>query len=274
MMRRLGYKRSRTQASPAHEMLRARMKAVSPLPLPDQSAFVSAIFDQGAAGSCTGFGTVGAFDQYQRANGIAEPVLPSPLFFYTVARLQEFAGFDPTSIPKLTDSGAEPDMLCSAAKNLGYVSWQSCPYPTDPAVLFDDAAMAKIVNAPLAPALIAQAYDLRGLSWHTIPVGPGALDMIATALQHRLGVAFGMFVDSDYMSSRGEVVRRIDLSDPYGGGHYQAAVAVSNGVLKVRSSWGPKSGQLGFYYLDKAVVENPDWMWEVVVLDFMQPVTP
>jgi hypothetical protein len=267
-MKRFGYKPSRVQAPPAHEMLRARMKLVEPLPLPDQSAFVSAIIDQGYANSCVGCGMAGGFDQYQRANGIAEPVMPSPTFFYTIARLQEWAGFDPKLIPKLTDSGAEPDLLCQAMKNLGYVSWQSCPYPTEPDVLSDDSAMQRIVNAPLAPALIPRAYDLRGMRWHTIPVGPGAMEMIAQALQHRLGVVFGQFVDSAYCDSRGQVITTINENDPNGGGHFQAAVAVTGRVLKIRSSWGPKSGQYGFYYLDKAVVENPAWMWEIICIDY------
>lgn len=267
-----GYKKSRMQAPLAHDMLRDRAKYITPLPLPDQTAFVGTIFDQGRAGACTGMGTTGAFDQYQRANGIAEPILASPLFFYQLARLQEYAGEDPATIPPLEDTGAEPDLLCRAANRAGYVSWQACPYPVDPAVLSNDAAMAKIVNAPVAPTLMEQAYDLRGLRWHTIPVGTGALDMIATAVQHRLAVCTGMFVDTGYMGSAGRVVTAIDTNDPDGGGHYQACVAVSGTVLKIRSSWGPKTGKYGFYYLDRKVLEDPSVVSEILVLDFAAPV--
>jgi hypothetical protein len=271
MRRGLGYLQSKRVAPPAHDLLRARMRTVAPLPSPDQSAFVGSILDQGAAGSCSGFGTVAALDQYQRANGIVSPKLASPLWLYKIARLQEWAGLRPDAIPALTDSGAEPDLLFRAAERLGLVSWEDYPYPTDPTTLHDEGKMARVVNQPVAPWLSADAYDLRGMQWRTIPVGPGSLDMIAQALQHRLGVAFGMTVDTAYMNSSGEVITRINLSDPYAGGHWQCITAVESGaVLKVRSSWGESSGKDGFYFLSRSVVENPRVCTEFVVVDFAQ----
>lgn len=272
MKRYFGYKKSKMRAPMAHDMLRARAKAVSPLPLPDQSAFVNSILDQGAAGSCVGFGTVGGFDQYQRANGVVNPVLASPNYLYKLGRLQEYAGEDPTTIPPLEDTGAEPDLLYRAMNRAGYVSWTIDPYPTDPKVLYDDAAMAKIVNAPIAPTLMQQAYDLQGMRWHAIPVGPGAFSMVASALQHRLAVCFGMFVDSAYMASKGQVISSIDIFDPAGGGHWQATVAAQSSVLKIRSSWGVASGKSGFYYLAQPVVEDSSVVSEILVLDFAAPV--
>jgi len=251
-------------------MLAPIREAVSPLPMPDQSAFVTGILDQGMAGSCTGFGTVAALDQYLRANGHEAPAVASPLFPYVSGRLQEWAGLNPSFVPPLQDTGAEPILVLRAMQRLGYVSWDDCPYPKDTATLYDSFAMAQIVNRPIAPAIYASAYALRGMQWASIQVGPGCLDLMAEALQHRLGVAFGMYVDSAYMHNHGDIITSVDITDPRGGGHWQAAVAVSDDMLKVRGSWGTGVGAAGRFFLDRSVVEDPKVTREILVIQFAE----
>lgn len=269
--RGLGYRKSIVLNSVGHRLLAARAQ-LEPLPLPDQSAFVSDIFDQGQAGSCGGFGTMGAYEQFQGAHGI-ESDLPSPNWLYKIGRLEEFSGLPVNEVPPLQDIGVRPNMLFQAMRALGFVSWKDDPYPRDSKTLYDETAMQRLVNAPIAPRLAELAYDLRGMRWGSLPVQAGLTDQVAQALQARLGVAYGQFVDTAYMYSSGEVIDHINIFDPNGGGHWQTVVAVIDGgkVLKIRSSWGRNSGKDGYYYITRSLFENRIVVGEVQVIDFAPP---
>jgi|FreactcultureFD7_1027221.scaffolds.fasta_scaffold00819_5 hypothetical protein len=260
-----GYLVSQVVTPPANDLIKCQMQEVSPLPAPDQTAFVSEILNQGQAGSCTGFGTTAMFEQMFGAIGRKMP-LCSPHWFYDIGRLASFAGKDPAKIPALQDTGAQPSLLYSAATKLGIVSWSDYPYPTDESMLNDAAKMAKVVAGKPSPSVAEKAFSMRGMTWGSIKVGPGAVKLIADALQHRCGVALGMFVDSAYEQNSGEVITSIDINDPNGGGHWQAIVAVSGNVVKIRNSWGPNAGKDGYFYVAASVIENPEIVGEIQVV--------
>lgn len=265
--RKLGYKKNdhsliTLKPHDGHHLL-ALVKASAGLPLlsnPDLTQWNGPIADQGQAGSCVAFGGGRQLALFFRAFGLTTDwVFPSPRFLYALARLQEYAGLDPESVPALADVGSMPALYLQAVQNVGFVKWEDFAYPTDPFTLNDPDAMAALVNSKVPPDVVEEAYDQKGLEYAIYQGAPSAtMDWIVQCLEARMAPTFGMLVDQNYMNNAGGVIRKIDLNNVLGG-HDQCIVAVnSRGNAVVAGSWGTGAGAHGFFELSPDVINNAD----------------
>lgn len=259
-----GHRRNTGEHPDAHKLLAAHRSssALAPLPTPDLRSFDGPILSQGQAGSCVTFAGGRQLALYYRANGDSPNWLfPDPRLSYPLARLQQYAGQDPTTIPPLTDGGCEPALYLKAIQACGFILWSDAPeftYPTDDATLNDPVVMAKLVNAKIPPEVMIRAFDQRDLQYATFQGDATKVtDWIDQCLTSRLAPTFGMVVDSAYEYNTGSVVTNIDLAHGLGN-HDQCIVAKdSDGNYVIDGSWGIGVATAGRFAISPAVLNNP-----------------
>jgi len=262
MIKKLGYNKN-VGAHPPGMLFLARMKAEKTLPEladPDLRQFDGPIMNQGQAGSCVTFAGGRQLALFWRAHEITTKwVVPSPRFSYPVARLQEWAGQEVTIIPELRDTGCMPALYLQGIANVGFVPWETYPYPTDEETLNDEGAMLNIVNQGVPPDITTQAYDQKGLEYALYDgANSGRMDWVADCLRHRFAPTFGMLVDQAYMNNTGDKVTKIDRANALGG-HDQLIIAVTpEGDAIVDGSWGPDFADRGIVLISKDVMNNPN----------------
>lgn len=198
--------------------------------VPDLSAYVGRVRDQGDTGSCVGQALAAAIEMTSAAR-FGVPVNLSPRWLYAIAREAEKKG-------AIADDGSFPRLAMQAARARGLLKESAFPFSVED------------INRRPAPADSLGAFDAKGLAYYRIEAtGRDRLDALTEALIRGYGVLFGMNVDAAYTRNEGDTVRGMGTSI---GGHMQTAVAVDGVTVRVLNSWGTGWGDRGFVDFDAA----------------------
>lgn len=179
---------------------------------------------QGPVGSCVAFSVARAAHIVALASGQTLRERPSPMWIYSVARMQEYAGVHPKKIPPLEDGGSRPRLALDACRALGLVPESVWPYRAEDAT---KKPTARVQRA---------AHDKRGLSWYRIDSrGEERIQDIRRALHNNHVPIFGTAIDSAFKAYRGGVIDSINLLDVTGG--HAMAVLEHNSLGIVVDNW-------------------------------------
>ena len=164
--------------------------------------------NQGGAGSCWGFATARNLQCFYGVRGVSAP-LASPRFMYWNGRNEEYANLPPIPNRALDDDGTQPRLGLRALADLGFVSWDDCPYS-------DDSIDIKLRPNDSAYAL---AFSQRGLTYANIPqLGRARVDAVADSLRKGFPVQIGMRIDEAFMNWGGTgKISSIDANHIVGG---------------------------------------------------------
>ncbi len=141
----------------------------------DMSPFRDAQVRQKNQGECTGAGYRRAGQLWFAVRNIMAASL-SDQGFYTLGRLQDYAGMNPDNVPPLADTGADPVLVAQAANKVGLLLARDWPGPGDPGHI--------VVNRNVEPPsdLLLGAYERRGLRAYEVTWAPGQLQSVAYTL--------------------------------------------------------------------------------------------
>lgn len=187
------------------------------------------VWDQGSAGSCTGFAGA-ALHYYLQGSQDEQCFIPSPMFIYYNARLLYGA--------TKYDIGATIRDTMKVLNRWGVCKEQLWPYE-----------QRKITNAPPKTAY-RDAEKHQARAYRRLDRG---VDSIRLAIATDRPVIFGFSVYSGFISDEAESTGYIQI--PHGesmlGGHATVAVGYLDEEARLicRNSWGAEWGDSGYFYL-------------------------
>ena len=217
---------------PAHALVGATPAAQNV----DYTAFMGAIFDQGATSSCVGNASSKSLGTRAAIEGKKLPVI-SRKAIYDVARLID------GPYQQLSDDGSRPAAAYLGMREYGVVSEERWPL------------LEERVND--APPFDVFLHGLEGLlpDYYRIAAGGGCAQLIRRALAQGYCPTFAMPVDDAYESYDGSAV--FDrLQGPSLGGHYQCVVGCVTGAILVAGSWGTGWGLRGLARIADAFFDS------------------
>lgn len=195
---------------------------------------VLSVLDQGALGSCVANATAQAIRIAHSVQGVKDPVLPSRLWIYWMARATHF--------DQLHDEGTYGRAACSAIAKLGFCPEDAWPYSDS-----KDGFPAPYQRMPSTDAFRA-SFDQRGdTAYHKIASeGAARVEMFKRAISARMPVIFGTDVSREFC--QGAVGDTVDppIYLPRAGGHEMVAVGYEADRFRIVNSWGDGWGDGGF----------------------------
>jgi hypothetical protein len=260
-------KLAKAKLGDAHPVIRAALDATPP-PSFSLDAWEPVRLDQGPTGSCTAHGAAGAV--YTSTNHAGTPLgfLPSPRAIYAATRAEEraaTAGPNATSLPDLTDSGAELADALAVLSGYGV-----CPMADPVEGRNSDVDQANVTEEPDVDALEDAAMTLVTGAYRIDPVAQNASDQIASAISSGFAIYTGFFVDTAFENlTPTQVAGAPNEADPQGGGHavYLSGYrtnAMGAREFRLTNSWGAGWCDHGCCYVSEQWAQRA---WEMWVID-------
>jgi hypothetical protein len=203
----------------------------------DFEEWAGKVLDQNGHGSCVGHGSVKSFTIAYREAGY-EPLDFSACYIYG-----------------MINGGVDQGAVVSDALDLLRDRGVCLESTVTPGQIYSRTFPAKAATE----AALYKALGFWKLS---------TFDMIATAVQLRFGVSFGIMIGGNFTDtdSEGRVPARMSGG---GGGHCMCAVGLkkfgSDWFLKVRNSWGTRFGIGGNCYIPERYFEGENDHWAIRV---------
>ena len=217
------------------------------LTTPNLLPFTKGWIWQADASMCVGMALKRAVQQSLEANGAPDHPMISGDFAYKAGRAAANSGDDPDKAPPLEDNGSQPGLILYATRAAGVRLEAHCPDPsTDPKLLPDGVEPWSIdrINQAPTPDDLVEAYDMKGLEFFEVTSPAGQKKQaIRDCMLRRQPVIFGIFVDSGVNDNRGEVIRKVNLLDPSGGGHMLCAGDASSDDHLIFCNWWRNNAQ-------------------------------
>lgn len=184
-------------------------------------------------------------------HGHVDPPIPSPLKLYIDGLRQEYAGYAREAIPSLTDIGIRPLLGVEAARKLGFVPWDRCPY------------QASLVTKDLDPSVYVDAIDQAGLEVVNLTREPDRIEAISHAMDSGWTTQIGLLVDKPFEENDGSVITAVN-SDLLGG-HMVTVLEVSeNGDVGIDNWWNRWGRPDGTGTLSRDVICDPRIVKEIL----------
>jgi hypothetical protein len=182
---------------PWHLHPRSRAAGVIPSSV-DLTPFRPPIYDQGSIGECSGEGTVGSVTTTLAKAGTPVSALLSPLSVYRLGRCIERAlKYSGGVLPKLTDSGANPDDVFRALNLYGVATCQDVAGVPGPCAALTAYEEAHVNDEPSLEELeLDDKFKALGQFLIT-STGQQRLDDVARALASGFAVGFSVYASDD-----------------------------------------------------------------------------
>lgn len=240
--RGLGWLEDTNPGMGSEKLSRAPGILIGSMPTADLRKYRKRRTFQGPFGACVALATARAIHVGMQIDGVDDPEYPSTRALYANGRFQEYAGYDPDTIPPLEDRGCYPRLLLESARKLGFTPWRFDPYGSS----FDkhspkNAALAEINKRPPSSAL-RNAIDQSGLRYFDASyiVGEARSRAIADGMNAARPIPFiiGMDVDTPFLWHRGsEPIRTIDANRIEGGHMLEVAAILPGGHALIDNWW-------------------------------------